>query len=133
MRKTYTLFALLAPLVLVGACSTFQNTTVPTVKAQQAVDLAVSAYKVDLDAENIYLKQPPCGLAGSPPAPLCASYAVGVQWKAADEKVKKAITDTQTAINTVGTNPKVLDAAVAAMQLVLSELNNFTNVHKVAK
>lgn len=129
MRKILAVLALLA----LGACSTFQTATVPTVKAQQVVDLAQSVYKADLRAENIYLAQPPCGLAKSPQPPLCASYAVGLQWKAIDEKLKMAIADTQAKINTLGTDPKVLDAAVAALQLVLTELDNFTTVHGVKK
>lgn len=123
MRKLIAAFAIALTL---GACSSLQSATVPTVKAQQAVDFAQSAYKADLRAELIYLNQPACGLAKSPPAPLCASYAVGVKWKAIDEKLKKAIADAQTKISTLGTDPKVIDAAVAGIQLVLTELEDFT-------
>lgn len=123
MRRILVVLCLLA----LGACSTFQTATVPTVKAQQLVDFATSTYKTSLRAENIYLRQAPCGLANSPKPPLCASYAVGVKWKAIDEKLKAAITDTQAKIDKLGTDPKVIDAAVAGIQLVLSELDNFTN------
>lgn len=114
-------------LLALGACSSL-STTVSTVKAQQAVDLAVAAYKVDLDAENIYLAQAPCGPKNLPP--LCASYAVGVLWKAADQKVKAAIIDTQVKIDALGSDPKVIDAAVADMQLALAQLNTFTVTYK---
>jgi hypothetical protein len=117
--------ALLCLLVL-GACSTFQASTVSTVKAQQAVDFAQAAYKAGLRAELLYLNQKPCGLTGSSPPPFCASYAVGVKWKALDEKLKKAIVDLQDKINTLGTDPKVLDAAVAAVQFALAELESFS-------
>jgi hypothetical protein len=122
MRKLFAIFALLA----LGACSTFASTTVSTVKVQQGIDFAVAAYKADLRAEIMYLRQPPCGLANSPKPPLCASYAVGIKWKALDAKLKGAITDAQTKLDAVGTDPKVIDAAMAAIQLVLIEIENFS-------
>lgn len=122
MRKLLAVLALLA----LGACATFSTATVPTVKAQQAIDLAVAAYKADLRAENIYLRQPACGRPTSPPPPLCASYAVGAKWKALDEKLKAAIMKAQTAIDVLGTNPTVVAAAVTGMQLALDELAAFT-------
>lgn len=127
--------AVAAIALCLSACNpaSVATTTVPTVKAQQAVDLAVAAYKVDLDAENIYLRLAPCGLAASPPPPLCASYAVGVKWKAIDVKVRAAIADTQAKINTLGTDPTVINAAVAAMQLAVAELDNFATPYKVTK
>jgi hypothetical protein len=123
MRKYLVLVALL----VLGACSTLQTTTVSTVKAQQLVDVAVAVYKADLRAETLYLRQPACGLPASPPPPLCASYAVGVKWKALDEKLKSAIQKTQTTIDTLGSNPTAVSAAVAALQLALDELAAFTN------
>jgi hypothetical protein len=123
MRKYIALIALL----VLGACSTLGTTTVSTVKAQQLVDVAVAAYKADLRAETLYLRQPPCGLATSPPPPLCASYAVGVKWKALDEKLKAAILKTQSTIDVLGSNPTAVAAAVSALQLALDELAAFTN------
>ena len=123
MRK---IFASLALVLLLAGCTSVASKTVPTVKAQQTVDLAQSAYKANLRAELLYLNQKPCGLAGSPKAPFCASYAVGVKWKELDEKLKRAITNAQGVLNTVGSDPKVVDAAIAAIQLVLEELDAFT-------
>lgn len=127
MKKLLAVLCLLA----LGACSSLQTATVPTVKAQQLIDVAQAAYEADLRAENIYLAQPPCGLAKSPPAPLCGSYSIGVKWKAIDVKLKAAITDAQAKVTTLGTDPKIIDAAVAAIQLVLTELANFTSSNGV--
>lgn len=124
MKLLKTAVAILAAVAL-SACASLSTTTVPTVKAQQVVDLAISVEKASLRAENIYLAQRPCGLAGSPPPPLCASYAVGVKWKSLDGAVKARRIAVQSAVNTLGTDPKVLDAAVAALQLATNELQNF--------
>lgn len=122
MKRYLAVLALLA----LGACSTLQTTTVSTVKAQQTIDLAVAAYKADLRAEIIYLRLPPCGITGSPPKPLCASYAVAAKWKALDTKLHNAITTAQVRLDAVGTDPKVIDAAVAAIEVVLAEIETFT-------
>lgn len=127
MKRFIAILCLLA----LGACSTFQTATVPTVKAQQAVDFATAAYKADLRAEVIYLSQPACGLPRSPPAPLCASYAVGTQWKAIDTRLKAAIILAQAKIDTLGADPKAIDAALGAIQLVLVELETFTSSNGV--
>ena len=112
-------------LFALSACANLSTTTVPTVKAQQVVDLAISVEKASLRAENIYLAQKPCGLAGSSPPPLCASYAAGVKWKSLDDAVKTRRVKVQEAINTLGTDPKVLDLAVEALQLATNELQTY--------
>ncbi len=132
MKRLIAALALGAAIAL-GGCAQGVNTTVSTVKAQQTVDLLQSAHKAALRVELIYISQPPCGLSGSPPAPLCASYAVGVKMKALDDKATAALAHAQRAIDTAGSNPTVVNAAIAAAQLAVSELQTFTSSYEVRK
>ena len=134
MRK----FAVLSCLLLLGACSTFNptqiaNTPVPTVKAQQTVDLLQATHKATLRAELIYIMQPACGLPASSLPPLCASYAVGKEMKRLDDIATREIARAQTAIDTLGSNPAAIDAAVAAAQLAVSTLQTYTAKYEVKK
>lgn len=131
MKRFLAVVAFLA----LGACSTITSLTSPVsvVKAQQTIDLVVATHKTTLQAEVIYLLQPPCGLKASPAPPLCASYAVGLQWKAIDDKVDRAVADAQAKINALGTDPTVLNAAIAAAQLAMSELSNFSAANGAKK
>lgn len=127
------LMALMASAALsIGGCSALQTATGPvsTVKAQQAVDLLQTTHKTVLRAELIYLMQPACGRAGSPAPPLCASYAVGQQMQRLDDTASQALVDAQKAIDTLGSNPAAIDAAVAAARLAVGELQNYTDKYK---
>jgi hypothetical protein len=125
MKRYLAILCLLA----LGACSTIQTATapVPTVKAQQALDLLQATHKTVLQAEVIYILQPACGLKGSPPAPACASYAVGLKMKALDATATKAIAEAQKTVSTLGATPAAIDAAIAGAQLAVTEFQNFTN------
>lgn len=110
------------------------NTPVSTVKAQQTIDFLQSTNKAVLRGELIYLNQRPCTLPGSPPPPLCASYAVGLQMKRLDDKAATALTTAQDAVEKLGDNPAAIDAAIAAAKIAVDEFKNFTNGYvKVAQ
>lgn len=129
------LAALLLCAPLLGACGVAQiaSTPVSTVKAQQAIDLSQSIHKATVQAEVIYLKQPGCGLPASPPAPLCASYAVGLRMKSLDDTATKAIADAQKTIDAAGPNPAAIDAAVAAANFAVTQFQNFTAAYGAKK
>lgn len=127
MKRHLSILALGAMIAL-GGCSAFQNASAPvsTVKAQQTLDLLQAAHKPYVRFQLTYLTQPPCGLAGSPRPPFCASYAAGKAMKAADDKLTVALTTAQDAIDHLGDNPAAINAALAAAQLALAELKTIT-------
>lgn len=125
MRKYLALFGLLA----LGACAT--TTPVPTVKAQQTLDLLQSTHRAVLRAEVIYIKQPGCGLPASPPPPLCASLAVGKKMQQLDAKASAALAEAQAAIDTAGSNPALVDLAVTAAKLAVTEMQTFATSNGV--
>lgn len=121
------LFASIAVVLLLGGCTALglNDTKVSTVKAQQTVDLLQSTRTTVLTGEVIYLQQAPCGLAASPPPPLCASYAVGKEMRRLNGIAGPALAKAQTAIDNAGANPGAVDAAVAAAKLAVSELQTY--------
>lgn len=120
-------------ILLMGGCSSLATSTVSTVKPQQALDLLQATHKTVLNAEVIYILQPPCGKPASPPAPFCASLAVGKQMQQLDVMATKALADAQTAIDNAGSNPTAVTTAIAAANLAVIELQTFTNANTGAK
>jgi hypothetical protein len=117
--------AILAAIALaLCACSPVQlaTTPVPTVKAQQTLDLLQATHKAVLRGEVIYINQPGCGLPASPPPPLCASLVVGRKMKQLDDTATKALAEAQATIDTLGSSPAAITAAIAAANLAVTEL-----------
>lgn len=127
MKKLLIVFAVVA--LMLGGCASLTSTTVSTATPQKTLDLLQATHRTVLRAELIYIMQPPCGKSASPPAPLCASYAVGKKMSDLDAKATKALADAQAAIDTVGSNPALVDLAVQGAKLAVTELQNFTTTN----
>lgn len=120
--------AVLAFALLLPGCSilTAANTPVSTVDAQKAIIALQLGHAAALTTELVYLNQPPCGLAGSPAAPLCASLKVGKQMKAADVAFTATMATAQGALADLGDNPTVVNAAITAAQAALASFQAIT-------
>lgn len=100
-------------------CAAAGSSTVDT--ATEALATVQKVHAEALTAELIYLNQPPCGLAGSLPAPLCASYAVALQIQVANAKADQAVKVAEDALKSAGTNPTTFQLAIAAAQAAVAE------------
>ncbi len=127
------LFASLAIALLLGGCGAFKASTtqVPVTKAeaQQALAEVQKGHAITVKLQTVYLRQTPCGTPGARPAPLCASYRVGVQMKAYDDAFSKTISAAQNDIDTLGDNPTVLALAVKSAQLAYTTFKTFTETN----
>jgi hypothetical protein len=102
------------------------NTTDP----QKAVLALQQAHQVELVLFVAYLKQPPCGTAEAPPAPLCASYAVGVQWKKAEDAFDTAVSAAENAVKTMGDQTTIVNAAIATATNAYDALSKISDQYK---
>lgn len=119
---------LLAFLLALPACSVFQAATTPvsTVDAQKALVTLQLGHAAALTSELVYLNQPACGLAGSRPAPFCASLKVGRQMKAADVAFTGTMTAAQSAVADLGESTTVIAAAIKAAEAALASFQALT-------
>jgi len=127
----YTAILLLS---LTAACSTTTGTTGYSADQARADLVTVQkAHAVALSAELLYLRQAPCGLAGSLPAPLCASYKVGVQMQAANKAADGTIAAAEAAVENIGDNPNALKLAVEGAKAAMASWQALTAAYAPPK
>ena len=130
MRK---LLLIIAATVALGGCTAVNvaTTEVPITKAEAQKALA-DAQIVHAGVVRIqigYLDQKPCGLAGSPAPPLCASLKVSRQMTAYDRAFTETMTAAQNDVTTLGDNPTVLALAIKAMRTALDTYKRYTEAN----
>jgi hypothetical protein len=139
MRSLAILCVCASLLPLLGACSTLQNAYTAVTKpfntdSPQKVVLSLQqAHQAELIVFATYLKQTPCGMPGAAPAPLCASYAVGIQWKKAEDAFDTAINAAENALSTMGDQTTIVQAAITTAKNAYQALQTISTQYGASK
>jgi hypothetical protein len=103
-------------ILALGGCSVFggDGPLVTLEDGRKALIEIQNARATALEGELVYLNQPPCGLAGSPMPPLCASYAVGKKMQELNAKARQAYDVAKQAVDRITADPAGAKAAIDA-------------------
>jgi precorrin isomerase len=131
------LLALLVAVTLAacGSSGKILTSQVPITKAEAQKILADAqiVHAAVVRVQIAYLDQKPCGLAGSPAPPLCASLKISRQMTAYDKAFTETMRAAQNDVEVLGDNPSVLSAATKAVRFSLDAYKTFTEANTKGK
>lgn len=125
-----------------GACSGVESvakaasTPVGVTTQAQALNTIVvlkSGYGVAVRAATAYVKQPPCGLAGSPGAPLCSDTATVLSMSKLQGSTGAAINAAEELAKKIDPDMSILSAAIAGAQSSFQAFNEITAKNPAGK